>query len=120
MRRNQGKSGAEATAAVKPLQGQMVTITEMDTDRYGRLVGLVEHDEKLINLDLVARGLAWFYPQYCRVQPLCRQIEAAEAREAKRGLWAGEPIPPVGVAEEINWAGNEAAPTMKTCVILTF
>ena len=88
--------GAEAAAALKPLQGQMVAVWEMDIDRYGRTVALVEHEGRSVNLDLVAQGWAWYYPQYCKEQPICDQIQKAEgeARAAKRGLWAGQPVPP--------------------------
>ena len=90
------EGGAEAGAALRAIQGRLVTIVEMDIDRYGRLVGLVEHEGRSVNLDLAARGLAWHYRQYCRAQPICGQIEAAEAeaRAAGRGLWAGRPMPP--------------------------
>ena len=90
------KGGAEAVAALRPLQGQIVTVTEMDTDRYGRTVGLVELDGVSVNLGLVAQGHAWHYPQYCKQELVCGQIKAAEgeARQKKAGLWAGSPVEP--------------------------
>jgi endonuclease YncB( thermonuclease family) len=91
------EGGPEATAALRPLQGRQVTIKEMDTDRYSRMVALVEHQGQCVNLDLVRQGLVWHYRQYCKVQPLCGEIEAAEneARTAGRGLWArGKPVAP--------------------------
>ena len=95
---NKQPGGAEATAFLMSLQGQTVKVTEMDTDRYSRMVAVIEHGGKSVNLDLVAKGHAWHYPQYCKVQPICEQIKIAEdqAREAKRGLWwAGDnPIAP--------------------------
>lgn len=75
---------------------KVVTIITMDTDRYGRTVALVEADGESVNRALVAAGLAWVYPQYC-TQDFCADwLEAeAEAREAKRGLWAHpKPVPP--------------------------
>ena len=88
--------GAEATAYLKPLQGQTVRIIEMDVDRYSRTVALVEHGGRALNLDLAAQGHAWYYGQYCKRQPICGQIQAAEgeAKAARRGLWAGEAVAP--------------------------
>jgi micrococcal nuclease len=90
------EGGAEATKALRALQGRLVTVREMDTDRYSRMVALVESGGKSVNLDMVTRGMAWHYVKYCKVQPVCGEIEKAEtaARMAKRGLWAGEPVPP--------------------------
>jgi endonuclease YncB( thermonuclease family) len=91
------EGGKEATAALRPLQGQMVIIREMDIDQSGQTVALVEHNGRSVNLDLVAQGHAWFYSQYCKTGPMCGQIKVAqdEARAAKRGLWAGEkPVAP--------------------------
>ena len=88
------EGGKEATAALKPLQGQMVIIREMDIDQSGQTVALVEHNGRPVNLDLVAQGYAWHYPLYCKEQPICGQIKAAEAeaRAEKKGLWAKEPV----------------------------
>jgi endonuclease YncB( thermonuclease family) len=90
------EGGVEATKALRPLQGQTVTVREMDTDRYSRMVALVEYQGRCVNLELVEQGRAWLYPQYCKEQPICGEIEAAEkeAKEAKRGLWAEEPVAP--------------------------
>ena len=75
---------------------QTVTVTPVDTDRYGRTVALVEVDGVSVNRELIAAGLAWVYPQYCKI-PECAQWRAleADARAAKRGLWAHpDPVPP--------------------------
>jgi endonuclease YncB( thermonuclease family) len=96
------EGGAAATKALRPLQGRQVTIREMDTDP--RIVALVEHEGRSVNLEQVQRGQAWYYAHFCKEQPICGEMEAAEkeAREAKRGLWSegwfwakkGEPVPP--------------------------
>jgi endonuclease YncB( thermonuclease family) len=94
------KGGAEATAALKPLQGKTVKVVEMDTDQDVRTVdmnvALVEHEGRSVNLDQVAQGHAWHYGKYCKDEPICGQIQAAEteARKEKRGIWAGEPVAP--------------------------
>ena len=86
--------GKEATAFLAPLQGQTVWVTEMDVDRYSRSVALIEHGGKSVNVELVAQGHAWLYAQYCKRQPVCGQIQAAEreARAARRGIWAARPL----------------------------
>jgi len=89
--------GAEAAAALKPLQGQTVTVREMDIDRSRRMVALVAHEGKSVNLGLVEQGRAWYYSQNCQEPPICGKLEKAEAeaRKARRGIWAGEnPTPP--------------------------
>jgi endonuclease YncB( thermonuclease family) len=87
--------GAEASAWLRPLQGQTVTVIEMDVDRYGRTVALVESEGRSVNVGIVAAGWAWHYDRYCKAA-ICGDIEAAEnaAREAGRGIWAGEAVPP--------------------------
>lgn len=92
--RNQ-PGGKEAGAFLRPLQGRLVTIIEMDVDRYGRTVALVESGGRSVNVEIVAAGWAWLYERYCRAD-VCAEIKAAEseARAARRGIWAGEPAPP--------------------------
>jgi micrococcal nuclease len=74
---------------------QPVTVAIRDTDRYGRLVGEVRlPDGRSLNQELVRAGLAWWYRQYAPQDTTLAQLEA-EARTAKRGLWAdAHPIPP--------------------------
>jgi type III restriction enzyme len=48
-----------------------------------------------VNLELVRRGLAWWYRHYAPKDKKLERAEEEEARTAKRGLWAdAEPIPP--------------------------
>jgi endonuclease YncB( thermonuclease family) len=96
------EGGKAAAKTLRSLQGRKVTIREMDTDP--RVVALVEHEGKSVNLEQVTRGQAWYYARYCKEQPICGEIEKAEAeaRKAERGLWAkgwfwenkGEPVAP--------------------------
>ncbi|MDR2725723.1 MAG: thermonuclease family protein [Candidatus Adiutrix sp.] len=89
--------GPQAAAFTRSLQGRQVMVREMDTDSYGRLVALVSFEGRSVNLDLAILGHAWYYAHYCRSQPVCDQIKAAEAeaRAAGRGLWAGRnPLAP--------------------------
>ena len=66
----------------------------VDTDRYGRTVGVIYHENQNINLVMVQHGHAWWYHKYA---PYDRPLQAAEseAKGAQRGLWAlPDPIPP--------------------------
>jgi micrococcal nuclease len=65
---------------------KIVKVWEVDTDRYGRIVGFVFVNDKNLNKELLSAGLAWHYKQYSRDPELAR-LEF-EARSAKRGLWA--------------------------------
>jgi micrococcal nuclease len=74
---------------------QTVTVEVRQTDRYGRLVGdVLLPDGRILNQALVQAGMAWWYRPYAPNDLLLAQLEA-EARAAKRGLWAeAHPIPP--------------------------
>ena len=75
------------------IAGQVVEVVGTEKDRYGRLLGDVRHGGRSINLELIRRGMAWAYVEY---NPPPEFIEAeAEARAARRGLWADKsPEPP--------------------------
>lgn len=76
--------------------GKIVDVKTMDTDRYGRTVGLVHVNGKILNEELIKAGLAWHYTRYCK-EPFCSkwQIYQEEAKSKKIGLWSmREPIPP--------------------------
>ena len=76
---------------------QPVAVEKMDVDRYGRIVALVFVQDKLVNRELVRAGLAWYYPRYCRRQPLCGELAdmEEEARKQRRGLWRDpDPVSP--------------------------
>ena len=46
--------------------GKVVKVWEVDTDRYGRIVGFVFVNDKNLNKELLSAGLAWHYKQYNR------------------------------------------------------
>lgn len=76
---------------------KVVSVVEKDIDRYGRIVGLVTSQGKLVNRELVRNGFAWYYPRYCRSQPVCGELQLMErkARKERRGLWKDEnPVAP--------------------------
>src|SRR3989442_2083465 len=76
---------------------QTVTVEVRATDRYGRLVGeVLLPDGRSLNQELVRAGMAWWYRQYAPKETTLAQLEA-DARAAKRGLWAdASPVPPWG------------------------
>lgn len=74
---------------------KQVTILVHDRDRYHRFVGeVILPDGSSANEKIVSAGWAWHYQQHA---PHAKNFADAErnARQAKRGLWAGDhPIPP--------------------------
>jgi micrococcal nuclease len=76
--------------------GKQVSVIRRDTDRYGRLVGIVYVDGVCLNEALLKNGLAWVYPAYCKI-PICVEWTSleAKARTDKLGLWSHpDPLPP--------------------------
>lgn len=70
-----------------------VRIKAKDTDRYGRTVGLVFYDGKILNEELLRNGFAWHYAYYSKDKKL-QQLEN-QARAKKIGIWSQKkPIPP--------------------------
>jgi len=69
--------------------GKTVSVEAIDTDRYGRTVGVVHIGNTLLNAEILKSGLAWYYSQYCK-KSFCgewQQIES-QARSSKIGLWS--------------------------------
>ncbi|TVM18686.1 thermonuclease family protein [Oceanidesulfovibrio indonesiensis] len=91
--------GRKATRFAAAMVGnELVDVEHIDTDRYGRTVGIVrtlkgKHD---LGEALLQAGLAWVYARYC-TRPVCSryvQVEA-EARSRGEGLWSEQmPTPP--------------------------
>lgn len=88
--------GQKSRQALADLTFQKQAVLDaQDRDRYGRTVARVYVDGVDVNRKLVESGAAWVYRQYNRDQSLL-QAEA-EAKVAKRGLWAlpeAERMPP--------------------------
>jgi micrococcal nuclease len=89
-----GTRAKQATSAL--VFGKIAEVEPLDVDRYGRAVALVTVGGTLVNQELIRQGLAWVYTRYCK-RPDCskwKRLEA-EARAARRGLWAdSHPVPP--------------------------
>lgn len=91
----QWREAKEAARAM--IQNKKVGVTPVDMDRYGRVVALVDYRGRLVNSELVRRGMAWVYTHYCKAQPLCHTLEALEqqARDQRLGIWKERsPMPP--------------------------
>jgi endonuclease YncB( thermonuclease family) len=59
-----------------------------DTDRYGRTVAeVILPDGRNVNQEMVKAGYAWWFRKYAPNDGVLEDFEA-EARNAKRGLWA--------------------------------
>jgi endonuclease YncB( thermonuclease family) len=89
-------SGREARRSLEQLvRLEPVTFRLKGRDRYGRALAVVIRgsDGRDINLEQVARGLAWAYSRG-EFRPEYRAAERA-AREARIGLWRdAAPVPP--------------------------
>src|SRR5262245_50261614 len=67
--------------------GRVVTVRVHDIDRYKRLVAeVIPPDGRNLNQVLVRAGMAWWYRQFAKRDPVLQSLEQ-EARAAKRGLW---------------------------------
>jgi len=74
--------------------GERATVRVVDTDRYGRLVGVVTNEGTELNASLVRAGMAWWYEQYAPDDRQLRRLQA-QARSSDRGLWSRPgPVPP--------------------------
>jgi endonuclease YncB( thermonuclease family) len=85
-----GSRAAEALSALIGRNGR-VTCQEEDRDRYGRIVAVCQANGREINAELIRQGWALEYKQYSDGR---YTNEEAEARKAKRGLWAGKFVEP--------------------------
>lgn len=79
------------------VHGQVVDVVEVDSDRYGRTVGIVTlPDGRMLNQELVRAGLAWVYTQYCKAA-VCAEWDELQgiAHKKGKGLWAdASPVAP--------------------------
>lgn len=67
---------------------QHVTIMVTDQDRYGRTVAnVLLPDGRILNHEMVAAGLAWWYRQYAKQDTVLADLQA-RAQAAKAGLWS--------------------------------
>ena len=87
--------GKQATRALDALIDTKVFVEEKDTDRYGRLVGVLYTAEGLnVNLEMVCSGHAWWYERYAPESKILEDCQT-DAQQESKGLWKSEaPAPP--------------------------
>ena len=85
-----GSKASEALAALIGRNGR-VSCEEEDRDRYGRVVAVCTVAGRSLNAEMVRQGWAVEYTQYSDGR---FSGEEAEARRARRGLWAGTFVRP--------------------------
>ena len=72
------------------LYKKTVTVQVVNTDLYGRLVGIVTTDKNTsVNATMVAAGMAWWYKTYAPHDVMLFHLEQ-QARESRLGLWQGQ------------------------------
>lgn len=97
--KKQGFGGAAKKHLSDLVFGKQVKVEYEKKDRYGRILGKIKVGTQDINLEQIKKGLAWYYAQYAKDQPIEDRSKYSEAEEkakkAKIGLW-GDPtqIPP--------------------------
>lgn len=73
------------------VEGQWVRVQYDKSDRYGRVVGRIEHEGRDVNLELLRRGLAWHFKKYQNEQSEADRTAYAaaeqQAQSARLGLW---------------------------------
>ena len=67
------------------MQGKVVTVFEVDIDRYERIVGQANVGDLWVNGELVRGGDAYVYPEYATSSRLY-EFER-EAKESQAGIW---------------------------------
>ena len=75
--------------------GKTVVVYVRGFDKYGRTIGdVILPGRRVLNQELVAAGLAWWYKKYAPRDDTLRVLEE-QARTKKLGLWADpHPVPP--------------------------
>ena len=82
--------GTQATRNLNKLIGGKVFVVEKDTDRYGRLVGVIYTPEGVnVNEAMVCNGSAWWYSRYAKFDSGLRECQRT-AKEEGLGLWADD------------------------------
>ena len=71
---------------IKLIGRKRIEVVTTCIGRYGRIVGKIYYKKKLINLEMVKTGHAWWNKRYC---PEAKEIQKAEncARKKGLGLW---------------------------------
>jgi endonuclease YncB( thermonuclease family) len=86
--------GAKSTKALADkILAKQVTVEWKQSDHSGQILGHLIVDDRWVNQEQIAEGLAWHYKEFNKSSILA--AAEADARQRKLGLWADkEPIPP--------------------------
>ena len=86
--------GQRATQALSgQIDGRTVACEHRDQDRYGRIVAVCRRGGRDVNGWLVGEGWALAYRRYSRAYV----DEESAARAARKGVWRGEFVAPLGL-----------------------
>ena len=68
----------------------LVDVKKMNTDRYGRTVGIIFVNDINVNKKLLEKGFAVYYKDYCKHYDYCPDFERTEAtaKRHKEGMWS--------------------------------
>ena len=96
LRQEQGIASRDYLRSLLSQAGNRLRVKVVDRDRYGRTVAELYTDAGLVQLQQVKAGWVWANFRY---KDKCSQWNAIysgeqEARQAQRGIWAGNPMPP--------------------------
>lgn len=94
-------------------------VSIIDTDRYGRKIGVVFCDGMNVNLQQVKDGMAWAYTQYSK-DPMYQRA-ADEARRQRRGLWSDpQASEPWNWRHGDGWKQSDARRNAEPVLVLSF
>lgn len=82
--------------ATELVKNKKVQVRSYYTDRYGRSIVLLTVNKQNLNERLVAEGLAWVSPKFCK-KKFCKKWKEKQkfAKDTRLGLWRDEnPTPP--------------------------
>lgn len=75
------------------IYGKLVSLDIKGKDKYGRFIAIIYNDRGLnINVELVERGLAWWYKHFAPDASELRQAERI-AKDRKIGIWSTQALP---------------------------
>ncbi len=83
----QGRWGRESRDVLRNRlpKGATVELQRIDTDKYGRVVGVLLENQVNINLQMVYSGWAATYPEHCKELDYYQAQQ--DAKHGRRGIW---------------------------------
>ena len=104
-----GQQAQDVTSAL--VAGRKVEVEQKDTDRYGRVVGLVEVNGQSLNELIIQNGYAWVFGRYCN-EKFCDDWVKLEgiARQQNKGMWQDPVVVPPWEWRAAQRDGKQAEP----------